>query len=285
MSAAEDISKLDLPPGIYRRNEVQDYGAIKAVNYSSLKMLAKSPKHYQHYLKHGRGETKSMFKGTAAHIATLEPERFAFEFAVFEGSRRAGKEWEAFEAMNADRTILKKSEYEEAFAIRDAIRADAVASSYLSNGHHEVTLVWIDDETGLKLKGRVDWLRNDNVIVDLKTTRDAVPFFFSRDVARLAYHVQAAMYLDGLEKITGKPARYVVPAVESSAPYDVVTFDVPEPVIGVGRDEYKRLLKILIECRETGRWPGIGNGFEVPLTLPAWAMGDENDLEALGLEM
>lgn len=273
----EAAHKIDVAPGVYKRDEMRDYDAIDAINYSSLKALAKSPKHYIHYLEHGRRETPDMFKGTAAHIAILEPERFVREYGVFTGRRKAGKEWTAFQEANKGRAILKESELNEAMAMRDAVREDEIASSYLANGYHEVTLVWVDAETGLKLKGRVDWLRKDNVLVDIKTTRDATPHWFSRDVARLQYHVQSAMYLDGLESITGKGARFVAVAIEKAPPYDVVTYDMPVPVIDAGRDEYRRLLRLLVECRQEKRWPGIGNGFEVSLTLPSWAMASDDD--------
>jgi len=286
--AAAPVSRftVDVPQGIYRKHELPcPYDAIDAINYSSLKNLAKSPKHYQHYLTHGRAETAAMFRGTAAHIAILEPERFVMEYAVFYGPRKAGKEWKAFQEANKSKTLIKSTEFAKALAMRDSVRDDPNASGYLANGSPEVTLVWVDPDTQLKLKGRVDFLRNDRVISDVKTTRDATPLWFSRDVAKLQYHVQAAMYSDGVEVITGDRARYVVIAVEAAAPHDTVTYDLPEPVLGPGRDEYRRLLRLLIECRETRRWPGIGNGFEVALTLPVWAVGDEGDLEALGLEM
>ncbi len=271
-------------PGIYPRGTV-DYDAIDAVNYSSLKLLARSPKHYRHYMANGGKETRPMFKGTAAHLAILEPERFATEYAIFDGKRRTGKAWEAFEAEAEERgkKILKASELAEAFAMRDAVRADALASSYLIGGQHEVAMVWTDAETGLLCKGRLDFLRGGVVAVDLKTTRDAIPHWFARDVARLQYHVQAAMYLDAVESLSGETGRFVVIAIESTPPYDVVTYDLPEPVISAGRDEYRRLLRLLVECRRENRWPGIGNGFEVALTLPKWAMPDDGDLDALGL--
>lgn len=266
-------------PGIYSRAQVADYDAIDAVNYSSIKWLARSPKHYRWFKDNGARETRPMFKGTAAHIAILEPERFALDYAIFPGKRRAGKAWEAFEAdaIAAGKKILKESELTEAFAMRDAVREDALAATYLCGGRPEVTLVWVDGETGLTCKGRLDFLRGAAVAVDLKTTRDAIPHWFGRDVARLQYHVQAAMYFDGLEALTGERARFVVIAIESTPPYDVVTYDVPEPVIAAGRDEYRRLLRLLVECRQENRWPGIGKGFEQPLTLPTWAMGDSGD--------
>lgn len=276
-----------MKPGIYSRREIAEYDAIDAVNYSSLKQLAKSPKHYLHHKRSGSKETRPMFKGTAAHIAILEPERFAQEYAIYKGKRRAGKAWDEFEAQAvADgKKVIKESELDEAIAMRDAVREDALASSYLIGGKHEVTIVWEDSETGLLCKGRLDFHRKQgNVAVDVKTTRDAIPHWFSRDVARLQYHVQAAMYFDAIETLTKQPARFVTIAIESAPPYDVVTYDLPEPVIEAGRDEYRRLMRLLVECQQEDRWPGIGNGLELAMTLPAWAMPDEGDLDALGLE-
>ena len=268
-----------MKPGIYSRHEVADYAAINAVNYSSLKWLAKSPKHYKHHLANGAKETRPMFKGTAAHIAILEPERFALEYAIFTGKRRSGKDWREFEADARDRgkKIITSTELDEAIAMRDAVRGDSLAASYLAGGRHEVTVIWIDDETGLKCKGRLDFLRNDGVAVDIKTTRDATPFRFSQDAAKLQYHVQSAMYLDGVRSAAGHAERFVTLAVESAAPYDPVTYPLPEPVIEVGRDMYHSWLRRLVECRRDNRWPGIGNGFEQSLTLPTWSIPDSSD--------
>jgi hypothetical protein len=274
-----EAQRITMPPGIYTRDQIASYDAIDAVNYSSLKMLARSPKHYQHHMRHGAKETRPMFKGTLAHVAILEPDRIDTDYAVFTGPRRAGKAWEAFEEENAGKTIVKANELAQALAIRDAVRADALASSYLENGPNEVTVVWVDDETGLACKGRLDHLELPSTGVDLKTTRDASPMWFGRDVARLQYHVQAAMYFDALAVLTRESPRFVDIAIESFPPHDVVTYDLPEPVTTAGRNEYRRLLRLLVECRAKDSWPGIGNGFEQALTLPAWVFPDEEELE------
>lgn len=271
-------------PGIYRRGEV-DYDVIDAVNYSTLKELARSPKHYAHRLKHPRAGTPSMFRGSAAHTAILEPEEFERRYVVFDGKRRAGKAWEAFEKENNARTILKEDEYAQAMAFRDAVRGDPVAQPYLVGGDREVTLVWVDPETGVLCKGRPDYVTRDGVIVDVKTTKDASPFWFSRDVAKYQYHVQAAYYGDGYELITKREPRHVIIAVEAAEPRDVAVYRMSDPVIGPGRDAYRRWLKTLVECRQERRWPGYGNGFELELMLPPWALPDEGDLDSLGLEM
>jgi hypothetical protein len=273
-------------PGIYLRGQVE-YEKIDAINYSTLKEMAKSPLHYLYALKHGRRATAAMNRGTAAHIAVLEPERFATDYLIWEG-RRAGKAWEAFEAdaQARGKQILKDSELALALAIRDAVRGHAKASSYLVGGHAEVTIVWEDEETGLLCKGRLDFLRDDGTPADLKTTRNIEQFWFSRDLATNQYHVQAAMYLDGAASLTRKQSdRFALIAVEGAAPHDVVPYLLHEDVTGPGRDAYRALLRRVKECRESGEWPGYANGSEMTIALPAWATGDaENDLSALGLE-
>lgn len=280
MEAARKI----VGPGIYRRGDV-DYDAIDAVNYSTLKEFARSPKHYAHRLKTPRVETKSMFRGSAAHTAILEPEEFERRYVVFDGKTRRGKKWDAFLAENGAQAILKASEYAVAMAFRDAVRGDPVAQPYLVGGERELTLVWIDPETGVKCKGRLDYVTRDGDIIDVKTTKDASPFWFSRDAAKYKYHVQGALYGDGYEVLTGHTPTMRLIAVEAAEPRDVVVYRMGDPVLGPGRDAYRKWLKTMLECRQEKRWPGYSNGFEVELTLPPWELPDEGDIESLGLEM
>src|SRR3954468_23785885 len=96
----------EVGPGLYLRGQI-DYAAVKAVNFSTLKEMAVSPKRYRHRLKTPRQATRSMDLGTAAHTAILEPNRFMLDYALFEGKRRAGKEWKAFEAASGGKQIVK----------------------------------------------------------------------------------------------------------------------------------------------------------------------------------
>lgn len=277
---------MDIRPGIYLRGQV-DYDSIEAVNFSTLKHMARSPRHYLHVLKNGVPETASMGRGTAAHIAALEPERFALEYAIFTGKRRAGKAWDEFlaSATAEGKKVLKESQLEEALEIRDAVRGDAAASACLSNGHAEVAVVWRDEETGILCKGRVDFLRNDNVVSDLKIAADIAPFEFGKACARLQHHVQAAMYVDALEQVTKRRHESRIVAVEAKRPHDVIVYTLGEDVLGPGRDAYRAMLRQLAECRANDEWLGLSRGLEMALSLPAWVTGDaEDDLSALGLE-
>jgi exodeoxyribonuclease VIII len=251
------------------------YAQIDAVNWSTLKEMQKSPKHYQHRLKNPRKDTAAMMIGRATHTAVFEPDRFALEYAVFKGERRAGKVWEAFKESHATETILKIDDYKRCIAIRDAVRSHPGAASYLTSGVAEQTITWTDQPTGIKCKGRYDWYARDRkTLVDLKTTRDVSAFRFAASAARLSYHAQLAFYVDGLSFHVGDALRVVIIAVESEDPFDVAVYHLDEDVLYAGREEYRDLLEKVRGCRQLGAWPGRFTE-EQSLELPAWAFGDD----------
>lgn len=279
---------MTLSYGLYANGDV-DYHTLAAVNQSSLKpLIQRSPKHYLYNLNNPRPSTRSQFRGTAAHCAILEPERFARDFVVFDGPRRAGKAWEAFEAANEGKTILKVDELEAARAIQRAVLEDPLAGRYFSGcGDNEATLYWRDVLTGLECKARPDRMTSiggEHVIVDLKGTKDASPKWFPRDAANYLYHLQAAFYSDGYEAVVGVRPRYVIVAVELAAPHDVVVYQLDEDTLAAGRETYREALQSVAACRKAEQWPGAAGGAEMVLELPSWAFPREDDLEGMDLD-
>ena len=83
-------------------------------------------------------------------------------------------------------------------------------------------------------------------------------------------YVQAAMYVDGVEAVTGKRLPYLVLAVENTAPFVSQVYAVPDALLERGRREYRDWLGALAACREHKVWPGYATG-PVELVLPKWA--------------
>lgn len=268
------------------------YLTIDATNFSSLKEVARSPKHYRHRIKHPR-DTGPMTLGRAAHVGTLEPARFEGEFAVWaelsdKGNQRPrrGKDYDDFVAANAGKQILLPDEWDEALAISEAVRSDPRAMRYLSEGAPEVSLVWNDEETKRPCKGRIDWeteVDGEPVVVGLKTARDIRMREFGNACARLGYHLQWAIYRDAYELITGRAPMMKEIVVESSPPYDIAVFTIPTEVLELGREQYKKLLEKLSKCETAAEWPGSMPGEQV-LQLPSYMFEGESDLGGLGLE-
>jgi len=271
-----------------------DYDAIAALNISKLKEVKRSPLHFRHMLDNPK-VSDPLTLGTATHVATLEPERYASEFAVWnrvtEGGAmapRRGQYWEGFVANAGKKTILTPEQNDLANAIAKSVRFNEDANRFLEVGDSEVTLEWnLPAELGGRpAKGRVDWItRIDGkpYLVGLKTTRDCRHFQFAKQAANLGYHLAWAYYFDGYKALKGIEPGVIEIVVESDAPHAVAVYRIPEDIILQGREEYWECAKLLAECEASGEWPGPVAGIE-ELTLPSWAYKQEDDIADIDLQ-
>lgn len=282
MNAVADITSC-----ITSRVPAEEYHAWPGLSISRLKVLAKSPLHYQYELTHPR-QTQPMTLGTAAHHAVLEPKLFDSKYAVWtrrseKGNQcpRNGQFWEEFVLNNVGKSILTAEEYEFARAIGTAVRSNAIAMKYLQTGEPEVTLQHHDR------RGRADWLTKIDgkpFVVGLKTARDVRHFVFGAAAAKMGYPLQWAWYFDLYESITGTEPEMIEIVVENKPPHAVVVYIINEDIILQGRDEYEKLLEVLAHCEATGEWPGPAECEQV-LTLPSWYYGEAvDDLTSIGIE-
>lgn len=253
-----------------------DYGNVDGCNWSTLKWMRKSPRHYKHAVDSQiEGDTKSMLLGRATHTAILEPEHFLDRYVMFGGDRRAGKAWDEFRAKYADREILKLDEYRLALQMRAAVEIHPRAVELLSAGAAEQTIQWTDAKTGLPCKGRVDWVDvARRVFVDVKTAVEIESAKFASAAARLGYHGQLAMYRRGLEAVHERTFDGYLIVVENKPPHDVAVYRYDEDVMYAADCEVGELLERVAQCRASGEWPGQYPG-ETSLYLPAWAQQDE----------
>lgn len=254
----------------------EDYRAIEAVNWSTLKEIRRSPAHYKHALAAPREDTPDMRFGRAVHAAILEPQRYPLDFLVWPGTRR-GKAWEEFEASNAGREILTIDEAERVEAIAASVRAHPAAAVILDGASTEYVVRWTDPETGIACKSRLDVCRpSDGAISDLKTCQDASEESFSRSIVSYGYHAQIAFYALGLSALYGEPIhphRLTLIAIEKRAPYAVAVYQLDAAALAAGMAIARSALRLLAECRAADRWPGYGDE-PIPVALPSWALGD-----------
>jgi hypothetical protein len=263
-----------------------EYAALDAVNWSTLKHLADSPAHYRYRLRVPVADTPALQIGRLIHTLVFEPGLFAAEYAVWDGGRRAGKEWENFKGDHAGQTIFKADEVDEAVIIAETVRRSPLVQPYLDGGIFEHLVRWTDAETGLACKAKVDWwLPGARILLDLKSARTTNAFRFGAAAGRYKYHCQLAMYAAGIEASTGTPpARVLVVAVEKDAPYDVAVFELDAEAMQLGREEVRQHLLMLRACREADRWPGRYDR-EMALVLPRWmTMTDDEDASTFDLD-
>lgn len=261
------------------------YQEIDAVNWSTLKHMRESAMLYRYRLSVPIDDTEPMAMGRAVHCLVFEPEKFSAEFAIWDGGRRAGKEWEAFKDSRKAFTILRDQYAERVTELAEAIRRHPLVQPYLDGGEFERAITWTDKDTGLACKAKPDWIVPDRrVLLDLKTCVCAEARRFGAVSARLGYHCQLAHYRNGVREALGwEPERVLIVAAERDAPHDVSVFELDPDALYFGAEEIADLLRRVKACREADVWPGRYQA-EQALQLPAWVtMDDEDDPEAMGI--
>lgn len=279
-----------MKPGIYPNMTRKEYDAIGAINISTLKKAKRgnSPRsvsmaHLKHAIDYPPEKTDALRVGIAAHLGIYESERFHAECVIApEVNKRtkAGKaELAEFEAVNSDKLILSRAEYEQCREIYAAVHRHETARALLDGTQYkELAIVWVDPTTGLLCKGMLDGFGYHDrvgVISDAKTCQDASDSGFSKAIANFDYHVAAAWYLDGLNTIAPAQRRFAWIAAEKSAPYGVATYWLDEEAYHTGRWWWMELIQRYAKCLETGIWPGYDSGIS-DIYLPGWCFTTGN---------
>lgn len=262
-------------PQVIHDLDFEAYREIPAINASGLKLIERSPAHYQAAIAAPDVPTPAQMLGTVTHLLLLQPEREKEVRVIPDCDRRtkAGKEaWAAFqeEAAASAKILVSSAIWEAAQRMRDAALAHPIVSALISDGAPEVTLLAEMDEVAVK--GRLDWVpAAHDVIVDLKTAANADEEEFARAIGRYAYHLQAAFYTD-LAEICGLRKRvFIFVVVENEPPHGVCLYTLDEAALHAGRVRYQRALATYKECLATGQWPGYPQQIRT-INLPKWTL-------------
>jgi hypothetical protein len=280
------------PLGMVQNMPFDEYLAIEAVSASGLKQFARSPWHYKNRVD--IDPTPSMLRGTLAHCAVLEPDAMNQRYVVLpaDAPRRPSKTqwvaknpspesvaamdwWQQFQRDSAGRDLVSADDYAIVQAQIEAVKACDELADLLRNGLGEVSIFWIDAETGIYCKARPDWLpkhTGDTIKpLDLKTCIDESPSGFGRAAARLRYDLQAAHYTAGIEAVTGlRVDAFVFGAVTSKPPVLAVPYVLTDEIRDQGRDERREMLDRMAWCMRENQWPAYGSGLQL-LDFPAYA--------------
>lgn len=255
-----------------------EYDALPGVRSTRLKLMRTSPLHYHTAVDK---QSRSLDKGSAAHVAVFEPHAFPYRYTVYNGTRR-GRDWDEFKAAAEKQglEVLYPSDWDEACAIRDAVHAHPEAAALLASGRSEQTITWTDPATGLACKARIDFLTDSGCAVDLKTARAIDDRSLSRATFEYGYHISAAFYLRGLAEVSGKHWDWAFIAAESGEPHDVRVWTLTEDALWYGDEAVGELLARVRDCEAAGEWPGAYPTVN-EIDLPAWAYPSQAEADDL----
>lgn len=258
-------------PG-FRRLSWAEYAASPALSRSVLDKIRVSPQHLQHYLAHGDEDTTALVEGRVFHAvvekALTGRDVVSERVAVWEGERRAGKVWDAFEIANADRDIVRASDMERISRMAGAVLNHPLARRLLNGSTIEAAAFWKDERTGVECKALIDVVHG-LMLYDLKTTSDISYEAFARSAFNFGYFRQAAFYLEGARAATGVNfLGFGNIVVEKTAPYAVQVFHFDDAALKRGAAENRSNLNLYAACKASNTWPGPAGDEPQTLSLP-----------------
>ncbi len=257
----------------------KEYRNREGVSRSELYKIKKSPKHFKYAMEHPESDSPALAFGRALHKFVLENDDFKNDFIVLpEINRRtkAGKEeYERYqnEAFESEKEIVSLSDMALITDMYDAL-SDYPLAMELLKGEHEKDFFWTDDLTGEKCKCRPDVLTEYNgkkYIVDYKSTDSCEDGHFERSCRKYGYKFQAGMYTEGVFQNTFEQYGFAFVAQEKKPPFAVRVYFCSPEFVAQGYDQFRELIGIYHNCKETGIW----YGYEGPDNMPSELLEDE----------
>lgn len=243
------------------------YEDMPGIRRSDLWKISKTPLHFRYEMDHPTEPTPAMVFGIAAHKMILEPDTFYQDFAITPVVDKRTKEgkaiWSDFCDYCNDNALdpITPEDYDRLQEMLFAVRENDTAKQLLI-GPHERAFTWTDQMTGEKCKVKVDCLTEYNgrkYIVDYKTTDSCEDGKFERACRKYGYKFQAGMYREGVFQTYLEQYGFAFIAQEKTAPYAVRVYFCDDEFVNEGYDQFRTLLGIYHNCKETGNWYGYGD--------------------------
>lgn len=273
-----------------------------AVSSSALKVFMRSPAEYFRIYVAGTqrapAPTEPMILGSAVHHLLFEPgSDFEEEFSIrpdlsdcrtadgkpaksgaatSEGKRRLAE----FEATLNGRMPIDFDAYQRAKTIKRAILEHAPCDDLLSQcADFEAAFRW-EGDAGVWWKCKPDALGFDSRIgapvrVDLKVLAAKNAEGIAETYVRSGYHVQTALYDEGIALEYGPGVVHYMIVAVSEPPYDVIAYKVPPEFIELGRQDLAKARAKLIEARERMEKGGAFVESEravIDMPVPGWVL-------------
>jgi hypothetical protein len=222
--------------------------------------------------------------GKAVHSLILEYEKQA---VVRGPSDRRGNKWKEAkqQAEKEGKIILTERDYDSALEIAESALLNSEFLRGMVNSKNfiaEASIFTRCKKTGMLIKCRPDGLlvpqdgKDKGVLLDIKTTQDASPEGFQKDIRKYNYDLQIAHYMHTMRCANLPCSKMYLVAIEKTPPYAVGVHVLSEIYI---KHAEKRMFQTLEKMKHaeasqdfsTG-WPEINQ-----VHLPAWLEDDMED--------
>ena len=230
-------------------------------------------------------ETPATRLGSMVHCLALEHDEYERRYVVapkVDRRTKGGKaEWEEFQQLVNDRTVITKDEHITAGRILAALMENRNTCRILDElNHRERIIIFEDEATSLPCKVKLDGIWGKDVIVDIKTSSDPYPETFARKAFLYGYHRQAAFYRYGLAEAEGIPlddVTHLLLVVGTSEPHDVFVYQLQPPELQLGVEQVRRTLDSLHLAIEDNDWTHPASDGLYKLSFPRWTFNVGDD--------
>lgn len=278
---ASDTLPAAAGPGVYPDMPFVDYladpvpGGSLSRSGARLLLPPYCPALYRWRQDHPEKPKKEFDFGHAAHLQVLGdgPELEVVDAPDWR-TKAAREQRDAARAEG--RVPILVADWEQVQEMAAAIKAHPIASQLLAPGAGtpEVTLIWRDEETGVMLRIRLDWLPNKGsgrlIVPEYKSARSAQTEEFARAAANYDYNLQAAWQMAGVRALgIADQVRHVFVAQDKEPPYLVNVIELDERAVRTGNTLMRWAIDLYQRCMTSGRWPGYAADVE-QAALPDW---------------
>lgn len=235
--------------------------------------------------------TPALNIGRAAHALVLGEPQFAKYFAVmpFDSLRtNEAKAW-AEKIAAEGKTVIRDTDLAMIQRMAAAQKRSPQVSQAFKQGRPEMSLIWRDEQTGVWVKSRPDWLPDDpatRLILDYKSHADIAPDKFARDAFAFNYHLQAAMQRQAVREVMGVEPAGVGHVVQEKEPPFLTELRMFRPTaLDYGERLFRRALRRFAECWAAKRWPGYtteASYIEEPYTVAKRIEENGNSYDEIG---
>lgn len=263
----------------------EDYAAVKACHKSALRNV-ETAKHLARF-ENTPADSDALRFGRVFHEALFD-KKFLDTVDMY-----SDQEWikkadhpESI-GINEQKRIWKESrdmylkndqEKESIREMAQSVLDNPLASAFLQgDGDAEASLFWDDKKTGLRCKTRLDWLRDDDIIVEIKTAANPEPKAFGKKIYDLGYHIGAWFNREGFREVMGRDIKgFVYIVIGKSAPHAVSVHMMNAHDFELGEIDGYPLMKRYQIIKQGGfndYNQGLDGKYDVlPIITPTWEL-------------
>jgi hypothetical protein len=228
-------------------NDFNYYDDRSYITNSMLSKLKESPQTLRDYLNSVVTPTSTaLIMGDALHKGMLEPDKYKENLVIWNEDMfpvkgktirtKENKEWlRELQEINFGKYLLHSKDFDTVENMIASFKGKPEAMQWLDNAVYEH--IAIAEVNGIAMKSKGDILRNDEWLVDIKSTSDIRIESFMDSCNKYGYYRQAAMYLQMFDR-----KRFGFLVVEKNSPHKVAFYEVSRESIEQGKAELIKLI-------------------------------------------